>query len=197
MPGPRPVLDRRVVLGRAHPDRIVHEGPVGQDRLVKVDRRVDDRPLAVVALHFLQHHLHVGDRALLGEMQVTGLRRRGRLDVEHWRQGVVLDRRILLEPAYLLERRPAPIDEMIGAVRNACRLRPGPVGLEALVGAIAALRRLDPGELDAAICDRIPVDVSLELGDVDAVNRIVPGMRQTVADKSQGVAVAPAARAAT
>ena len=40
-------------------------------------------------------------------------------------------------------------------------------------GAIAALGRLDPGELDAAVGDRTPVDVALELGNVDPVDRVV------------------------
>ena len=173
MPGPRPVFDRWLVLRRSDPDRIVHEGAVGKDRLVEVDRGVDDRPLAVVALHLFQHHLHVGDGAFLGEMPMAGLRRRRRLDVEHRRQRVVLDRRVLLEIGHLLQRRPAPVDEMIGAVRHSGRLRAGPVGLEARVGVIAAFGRLDPGELDAAVGDRVPVDVALELGDVDAVDRVV------------------------
>ena len=146
-----------------------------------------------MALHLVQHHLHVGDGGLLGEMPVAGPRSRRRLDVEHRRQRVVLDRGVLLEKGHLLHRRPAPVDEMIGAMRHARRLRPGPVGLEALVGVIAALGRLDPGELDAAARDRVPVDVALELRDVDAVDRIVPRMRHIVVDEPQGVAAAPGA----
>ena len=65
MPGPQPIFDRGVVLRRADPDWVVHEGAVRKDRLVKVDRRVNDRPLAVVALHLLEHDFHVGDRARL------------------------------------------------------------------------------------------------------------------------------------
>ena len=172
-PGARSVLDRGMVLGGPDPDRIVGEGAARQDRLVEVHRRVDDRPLAVVALHFLQHHLHVGCGAFLGEMAMAGLRGRRGLDVEHRRQGVVLDRRVLLEKGHLLHRRAAPIDEMIGAVRHARGFCAGPIGLEALVGAIAALGRLDPGELDAAAGDCVPIDVALELGDVDPVDRIV------------------------
>ena len=127
------------------------------------------------------------------EMPVAGPRSRRRFDVEHRRQRVVLGRGVLLEKGHFLHRRPAPVDEMIGAVRHARRLRPGPVGLEALVGVIAALGRLDPGELDAAARDRVPVDVALELRHVDAVDRIVPRMRQIAVDKSQGVAAAPGA----
>ena len=52
---------------------------------------------------------------------------------------------------------------MIGAMGNAGGLGAGPVGLEMLIEAIAALGRLDPGEFDAAIGDRVPIDVALEL----------------------------------
>src|ERR1700733_5302832 len=44
-----------------HPDRIVHQRAVGKIRLVEIDGRIDDRPLAVMALHLLEHDLHVGD----------------------------------------------------------------------------------------------------------------------------------------
>ena len=62
----RAVAHRRVVLGRAHPHRIIGEGAVGEDRLVEIDRGVDDRLLAEMALHLLEHHLHVGDRGCRG-----------------------------------------------------------------------------------------------------------------------------------
>ena len=62
---------------------------------------------------------------------------------------------------------------MIGAMGNAGRLRPLPVRLEARVGAVTALGRLDPGEFDAAVGDRVPIDIALELGHVDAVDRVV------------------------
>ena len=39
--------------------------------------------------------------------------------------------------------------------------------------AVAALSRLDPGEFDAAVGDRVPIDIALELGHVDAVDRVV------------------------
>src|SRR5580693_3442530 len=52
-PGARSVLDRGMVFRGPDPDRIVGEGAARQDSLVEVHRRVDDRPLAVVALHFL------------------------------------------------------------------------------------------------------------------------------------------------
>src|SRR5271169_4850005 len=72
-----------------------------------------------------------------------------------------------------LERRTAPIDEVIGAMGDASGLGPLPVRLEARVGAVATLGRLDPGEFDAAVGDRIPIDIALELGHVDAVDRVV------------------------
>ena len=128
------------------------------------------------------------------EMAVAGRGGRRRLDVEHRRQGVVLNRRILFEPAHLLDRRPAPVDEMIGAVRNAGSLCAGPVGLKTLIEAIPALGRLDPGEFDAAIGDRVPIDVPLELGDIDAVDRVVLGVGVTQADGIQGADGAPATR---
>ena len=53
------------------------------------------------------------------------------------------------------------------------RLSPLPVRLEARIGAVAALRRLDPREFDAAVGDRVPIDIALELGHVDAVDRVV------------------------
>jgi len=126
-----------------------------------------------VALHFLKHNPHVGRSAFLGEMAVAGSRRRRRLDVEHRRQGIVLDRRVLLEKSHLLHWRAAPIDEMIGAAGHAGGFRAGPIGLEALIGAIAALGRFDPGELDPAAGDCVPIDVALELRDVDPVDRVV------------------------
>src|ERR1700679_2922566 len=48
-PGARPVLDRGMVFRGPDPDRIVGESAVRQDRLIEVDSRIDDRPLAVVA----------------------------------------------------------------------------------------------------------------------------------------------------
>ena len=38
---------------------------------------------------------------------------------------------------------------------------------------VAALGRLDPREFDAAVGDRVPIDIALELGHVDAVDRVV------------------------
>ena len=52
-------------------------------------------------------------------------------------------------------------------------LSPLPVRLKARVGAVAALGRLDPREFDAAVGDRVPIDIALELGHVDAVDRVV------------------------
>ena len=164
------------------------KAPSDKDRLVEVDGRIDDRPLAVVPLHLVQHHLHLGDGVFLGEMPMAGLRRRRRLDVEDRRQRVALDRGVLLEIGHLLHWRPAPIDEMIGAARHSGRFRARPIGLEARVGVIAALGRLDPGELDAAARDRVPVDVALELGDVDAVDRVVGRPRQIRAERIQRTA---------
>jgi hypothetical protein len=62
----------------------------------------------------------------------------------------------------LLERRAAPIDEVIGAMGDAGRLGPLPVCLEARVP-VAALGGLDPGEFDAAVGDRVPINIALEL----------------------------------
>src|SRR5580704_17116409 len=56
---------------------------------------------------------------------------------------------------------------------DASGLGPLPVRLEARVGAVAALGRLDPGEFDAAVGDRVPIDIALELGNVDAVDRVI------------------------
>ena len=120
LPRARAVAHRGVVLGRAHPHRVIGEGAVGEDRLVEVDRGVDDRLLAEMALHLLQHHLHVGDGLLLLEMAMAGLR-----------FGIRLRRRA---PAAARRPRPArsartsvtssigataPIDEVIGAVGDA------------------------------------------------------------------------------
>ena len=57
-------------------------------------------------------------------------------------------------------------------MRDAGRLSPLPVRLEARV-AVAALGRLDSRELDAAVGDRVPINIALELGHVDAVDRVV------------------------
>src|SRR5271154_6676057 len=56
---------------------------------------------------------------------------------------------------------------------DASGLGPLPVRLKARVGAVAALGRLDPGEFDPAVGDRVPIDIALELGHVDAVDRVV------------------------
>ena len=112
--------------------------------------------------------------------QVREIRRR--LDVEHRGQGVVLDRHVLLEPGDFLARRAAPVDEVIGAARHAGRLGARPVGGESLVGVIAALGRLDPGESDAAGGHRAPVDIPLIFRDVDAVDRVVAGLRVTLVE---------------
>src|SRR5271166_2817579 len=72
MPGARAVLHGRMVFGRAHPDRIVRQRAVGKIRFVEINGRIDDRPLAVMALHLLQHDLHVGDGLVLGDMAAAG-----------------------------------------------------------------------------------------------------------------------------
>ena len=72
MPGARAVLHGRMVFGRAHPDRIVRQRAVGKICLVEIEGRIDDRPLAVMALHLLQHDLHVGDGLVLGDMAAAG-----------------------------------------------------------------------------------------------------------------------------
>src|SRR5579872_914489 len=64
-PGAAGIFDRRMMLRGAHPDRIVGEGAVRQDRLVEIDARIDDRPAAVMALHLVEHHLHIGDGGVL------------------------------------------------------------------------------------------------------------------------------------
>jgi hypothetical protein len=51
MPGARAVPHGRMVFGRTHPDRIVRQRAVGKDRLVEIDGRKDDRPLAVMSFH--------------------------------------------------------------------------------------------------------------------------------------------------
>src|SRR5271170_893288 len=55
----------------------------------------------------------------------------------------------------------APIDEVIGAMRDAGGLGPLPVCLEARVR-VATLGRLDPGEFNAAVGDGVPIDIALE-----------------------------------
>ena len=131
------------------------------------------------------------------EMPVAGPRGRRRLDVEHRRQRVGLDRHVLLET------RPSPRSAAGTNRRNdrrrAARRPPWrrPVGLEALVGVIAALGRLDPGELDAAVGDRVPVDLALVLRDVDAVDRIVARCGIVVVDEADGIVAAPAQAAST
>src|SRR5260370_21905624 len=96
-------------------------------------------------------------------MAVAGSRRRRRLDVKHRRQGIVLDRRILLEKSHLLHWRTTPIDEMTGPVRHARGFRAGPISLGALLGAIPALGRLDPGEPRPPPADRVPINDALAL----------------------------------
>ena len=194
MPGPRPVFDGRLILHRSDPDRVIHEGAVRKDRLVEVDGRIDDRPLAVVPLHLVEHHLHLGNGVFLSEMPMAGLRRRRRLNIQDRRQRVALDRGVLLEIGHLLHWRPAPIDEMIGSAWDSGRFRARPIGLEARVGVIAAFGRLDPGKFDAAARDRVPVDVALELGYVNAVDRVVGRPRQIRAERIQRTHAAAATR---
>ena len=57
-------------------------------------------------------------------------------------------------------------------MRDAGGLGPLPVCLEARVR-VATLGRLDPREFDAAVGDGVPIDIALELGHVDAVDRVV------------------------
>ena len=58
--------------------------------------------------------------------------------------------------------------------------RPPPSSPEARVGEVAALGRLDPGEFDAAVGDRVPINIALKLGHVDAVYRVVLRLRIVV-----------------
>ena len=64
---------------------------------------------------------------------------------------------------------------MIGAARQAGSLGALPVADEFRVDAVAALGRLDIGEFDAALMHRVPVDIALIFGHVDAVNGEIPG----------------------
>jgi hypothetical protein len=59
---------------------------------------------------------------------------------------------------------------VIGGVEDAGRLRALPVFGKAAVDAVGALGRLQEGEGDAALLGRLPVDIAVPLGNVDAVN---------------------------
>jgi hypothetical protein len=93
------------------------------------------------------------------------------LNVEHGRQRVAVRRHVQHEPQRLLMRRPAPIDEMIGAARDAGPLGGVPIVEELGIEMVAALGRLDEGELHAGVTGFLPIDVTLPVGHVDALDR--------------------------
>ena len=82
---------------------------------------------------------------------------------------------VLDEPMRLLMRWPAPIDEVVGACRDACGPGAIPVLDEARVDMIAAFGRLDEREPCACRPHGAPVDVALPARDVDAVDGIAHG----------------------
>ena len=174
VPGAVAVFHRGAMLGRADPDRIVGQLAI-DDRRIEIDRGVDHGLLAVKVLHLDQHGLDLLQGRLA--LQPFGAGRRiGRgFHVEHRRQGVALRRHVLLEPGHVLVPGPAPIDEMIGPVRQARRLGALPVLNEFRIDAVAALGRLDIGELDAAIVHGHPVDIALVFRHIHAVDGEIAG----------------------
>ncbi len=150
------------------------------------DVRVDDRPLAGVALHLLEHVGRHRQGLRLGQLLRAGLRMAVPLHVQHRRQGGRIVGDVLLEPVHLLLGRAAPEHEVVGTARHARLAGRVPVGAEAVVDMVAALRRLDEGELGAGGADRGPVDVALPLRDVDPLDRMALGAR----DARMGLGVA-------
>src|SRR3954471_3922294 len=67
------ISDRRRMLHAAHPHRIIGEFIRVHHMLVEVDSDIDDRPLAVVALHFGEHDAHVAQHFLAIERPLAGL----------------------------------------------------------------------------------------------------------------------------
>ena len=165
-------------LGRGGADPVGVIGQlVFQHVLVEGDVRIDDRPLAGIGLHLIQHVADHRQRLSLGQL----LRALGRmavpLHVEHRGEGGRVVGHVALEPGHLVLGRAAPEHEVVGAPRHPGPPRPVPVLAEALVHVVAALRRLDEGELRARRLDRGPVDRPLPLRDVDALDRVALGPR--------------------
>jgi len=139
---------------------------------VKIDRGVDDRPLAVMGadnvhpdLHFRAHGFRVGPRG-------AGARGVVPFDIENGGHLHRSARHIGDEPGRLFARRAAEIIEMIGRMGDAGGARAAPVVPIAVVSVVAALGGLHEGEGDAGLADLVPVNVALPFGNVDAVDRI-------------------------
>jgi len=67
-------------------------------------------------------------------------------------------------------------------MRQAGLLGARPVGGEFFVGVVAPFGGLDPNEFDAAVLDRVPVDLALVFRNVNAVNGIVAWVGIIVVD---------------
>ncbi len=92
-------------------------------------------------------------------------------EIEHRRQRIWVRGHVQHEPQRLLMRRPAPIEEMVGAPRHARVLRALPILEELRIEMIAAFGGLDEGEPRAGGAGLRPIDFALPGGDIDALHR--------------------------
>ena len=149
-----------IVAGQLALQHLAVEGDVG----------IDDRPLAGMRFHHLEHDGDLLERAPGGDFLRAGARVPVPFEVEHRGQRVGVVRDVEDEPERLLVRRPAPIDHVIGAARDAGALGAFPVLLEFRVEIVAAFGCLDEGEPGAGGAHPCPIDVALPVGDVDALD---------------------------
>src|SRR5215208_1787711 len=124
-----------------------------------VERRVsvDDRLLAAICFHRLEHDLDLGDGGFAPDALWARLGVAVPLHVEYRRKSVVVFRHVQYEPQRLLLRGPAPIHEMIGAAGDAGLLRRAPIVDKFRVDSVTPFGRLDVSEMDPRIADFLPV----------------------------------------
>ncbi len=169
----RSVFFVRMTGDGAQPERIIRHLP--QIVVIEeIDRRVDDRALAVMFFQRLQENAHfLAHNGCVGA-QLAGWRLRVPFHVENGRKRAGVTRYVLNIPARLLDRRTAEIIEMIGAPGDACLTGAVPMFLKAVIDPVAAFGRLDEGKGNATGANGAPVNIGLVFGNVRAVDRIVP-----------------------
>jgi hypothetical protein len=151
-----------------------------QNVAMEGDVRVDDRALAGMRFHAIEHHSHLLARTFGRYLAGTGARLMVPLHIEDRRQGVWIRRNVEYEPQDLLVCRAAPVDEMIGSARHTGPFCALPVFAKLRIEVVAALGRLYEGETGARGANPMPVDIALPARHVDPLDRLAVRARDAV-----------------
>ncbi len=158
----------RMLGNGAQPEGIILEFAL-EVVLVKIGRRINYRPLAVMALELVHEDAHLFQNALT-RMAHLATRFAVIFHINDRRQRIWIARYITNEPVRLFAGVTAPVEEVVSTAANTRFLRALPVGAEHRIEMIAAIRRLDEGEIGAACAQLRPINIGLPTGYIHPVD---------------------------